>query len=472
MKTIVLIENDIVELESLVAIFKKWQKEINVLTAREEEAAINIISSQQVDLVICNLSLPGKNELQDISRLTASFPFVPCIAIASKGKDTPGRAVKMGASRCLERPIDAERLLDQVTELLELSSSGTVKGIPIHSFLQMLESDRKTCTLLIHSKKETGILYIRDGVLIGAETPTLRNEEAALAIMNWDEAVIEIKYLNDQRQKEIDTPLLTLIMDAFQLRNERDRHHEQHISADRPARERDHWPDAEALVDRLPRHLKHIPTAGNPIALDIGLPIRLEIAGIDTDQTSTVVGMLPDRLLIVTTPSPCESVSKAIDRDHRITVRYIHAGKDCMFRTRVLRIIDTPAHLLLLDYPQAIHCHDLRRARRTTIFIPCTLHLKDGAIFYGILIDLSTSGTLFLVRIKAERPAPRAGVGDEIQLHCLLPGCKDEQEAAGVVRNINMTATEIRIGIEFSHLQVDLRETIDRYLFSIEKVSN
>jgi CheY-like chemotaxis protein len=200
MKTIVLIENDIVELESLVAIFKKWQKEINVLTAREEEAAINIISSQQVDLVICNLSLPGKNELQDISRLTASFPFVPCIAIASKGKDTSSQAVKMGASRCLESPIETERLLDQVTELLELSSSGTVKGIPIHSFLQMLESERKTCTLPIHSKKETGILYIRDGELIGAEPPTLRNEEAALAIMNWDEAVIEIKYLNDLRE--------------------------------------------------------------------------------------------------------------------------------------------------------------------------------------------------------------------------------------------------------------------------------
>jgi len=176
-------------------------KEINVLTAREEEAAINIISSQQVDLVICNLSLPGKNELQDISRLTASFPFVPCIAIASKGKDTSSQAVKMGASRCLESPIETERLLDQVTELLELSSSGTVQGHPSpHVSCRCWRVNARPAPCRSTSKKETGILYIRDGELIGAEPPTLRNEEAALAIMNWDEAVIEIKYLNDLRE--------------------------------------------------------------------------------------------------------------------------------------------------------------------------------------------------------------------------------------------------------------------------------
>jgi DNA-binding response OmpR family regulator len=181
MKTIVILENPIVELNSLVGIFKKWQKEINVLTAGEEEAAIDIISSRQVDLIVCNLSLPEKKELEGLSRLTRSFPFVPCIAIASKGKTSSSKAMEMGASRCLERPFAADQLLAEVSELLELSSSGTVKGIPIHSFLQMLETEEKTCTLLIHSKEDTGLLYLRNGALIGAETRELKNEEAVYA---------------------------------------------------------------------------------------------------------------------------------------------------------------------------------------------------------------------------------------------------------------------------------------------------
>jgi len=188
MKTIIILENEIVELESLVGIFKQWQNEINILTAREEKAAINIISTRQVDLIVCNLSLPGKKELEKLARLTHSFPFVPCIAIASKGAGSSRQAMEMGASLCLERPINATQLLDQVSELLELSSSGTVKGIPIHSFLQMLENEEKTCTLQIHSKEDTGFIYIRNGAVIGAETRELRNEEAMYAILTRAES--------------------------------------------------------------------------------------------------------------------------------------------------------------------------------------------------------------------------------------------------------------------------------------------
>ena len=75
MKTIVILENPIVELNSLVGIFKKWQKEINVLTAREEEAAIDIISSRQVDLIVCNLSLPEKKEFEGPPDSPAHFPL-------------------------------------------------------------------------------------------------------------------------------------------------------------------------------------------------------------------------------------------------------------------------------------------------------------------------------------------------------------------------------------------------------------
>ncbi len=56
MKTVVIIENEAVELKALVDLFEHWQKEINILTAKKERAAITIMSQQQVDLVVCDLS--------------------------------------------------------------------------------------------------------------------------------------------------------------------------------------------------------------------------------------------------------------------------------------------------------------------------------------------------------------------------------------------------------------------------------
>ena len=470
MKTIILIENDIVELERLVSIFRKWQKEINILTARDEETAFNIISTQQVDLIVCNLSHPGGDDLEGLSRLTSSFPFVPCIAIAGGGKDSPGQAVKMGASRCLERPVETERLLKVVSELLELSSSGTVKGIPIYSFLQMLEAERKTCTLLVRSRQETGVLYVRDGELIGAETPKLRNIDAAHAILTWEEAVIEIKYLNDRRPKEIDKALITLIMEAFQNKDERtlppgmtDTDEGNHDGEGK----RD---DQQSYPDQP--QLSHVSVVGTRIALDIGSRVKLEISGISTDMVSVVVGMLQDRLFIVTTPTPHDAVHEAIEASRRIVVRYIHAGKVCMFKSQVLRMIEEPCHLLLLDYPQVIHYHELRKTKRTNIFIPCTIDFRDDTILYGVLVDLSNGGTLCVIRLKEGIPPPQTDIGDEVQLRCLLPGLKEEQEIGGVIRNIKKNKQELRIGIEFRSLQPYLLETISHYLYSIEQLAN
>ncbi len=470
MKTVILIENDTVQLETLVSILRKWPKEVSILSAREEETAIATISSQQVDLIICSLPSANREKLEGLSRLTAAFPYIPCIAIADGSLDCCSKAVKTGASRCLDRPLDSEKLLKTASELLEMSSSGTVKGIPIYSFLQMLESERKTCTLLIHSRLEKGILYIRDGEVIGARTPRLRHIDAAHAILTWEEAVIEIKYLNDRQPREIDKPLITLIMEAFQSKDEGTLPGGTSDSA-APAGEEGRIAEEQQAEPDQPQ-LSHVSIVGTRIALDIGSRVKLEIKGITSDMVSIVVGMLQDRLFIVTTPTPHEAVHEAVESSRRIVVRYIHAGKVCMFKTQVLRAVEEPCHLLFLDYPQVIHYHELRKTKRLTIFIPCTIGLRDGNILYGVLVDLSNGGTLCVIKLKEGASSPRIDVGDEVQLRCLLPGLKEEQEMTGITRNVKKSTQELRIGIEFHRLQSHLRETIARYLSSIEQLSS
>ena len=61
MNTIIIIENEVVELASLIGIFKKWREDIEILTAHTVQAAIDILSGQQVDLVVCDLSLSNRD---------------------------------------------------------------------------------------------------------------------------------------------------------------------------------------------------------------------------------------------------------------------------------------------------------------------------------------------------------------------------------------------------------------------------
>lgn len=88
MKTIVIIENEAVELKALVSLFEQWQKEINVITTVEEKAAINIMAQQHVDLVVCDLALPKHKNLEKFSLLTHTFPYIPCIALSAGDNNT------------------------------------------------------------------------------------------------------------------------------------------------------------------------------------------------------------------------------------------------------------------------------------------------------------------------------------------------------------------------------------------------
>ncbi|MDK9707122.1 MAG: response regulator [Desulforhopalus sp.] len=454
MKTVVIIENEAVELEALVSLFEQWQKEINVLTAKEEKAAITIMSQHHVDLVVCDLTLPKNNTLDSFSLLTHTFPYVPCIALSADRGTPAEEAIKRGASHCLEKPFDAEKLLQHAADLLDTGTSGTVKGIPIHSFLQMLESEEKTCTLQVNHKNDTGLLYIQDGLLIGAETRNFIGEEAAHLILSWQETMVQLRYFNGQRKRQINKPLLSILMEAFRLQS---------------AKEQEEKKAAATKEHQLP--LKHLSTLGKRIPLEIGSRVKLEFPHLDTLFESTMVGMLQDHYLILTNPQPQNETNKEIRFDQRVIIKYIHKGRVWMFKALLLKTVEAPFQLLLFEYPSVIHYHELRESKRSEIFIPCTFHIPEEPELYGALVDLSMTGALCQVKHKANLPQPQIDITGGIMLRCLLPGIKEEQQIGGIVRNLSINNDETRIGIEFENLQPHLADTIGNYLFAVDGLS-
>ena len=111
MKTIVIIEDEKTESGSLARLFQQWQQKTNLLTVNKERAAVNILSKQQVDLVICDLTIPYNSGLEGLSELTRGFPYIPCIAITDRQKSEQGEALDRGAGYCFEKPLDNEDFL-------------------------------------------------------------------------------------------------------------------------------------------------------------------------------------------------------------------------------------------------------------------------------------------------------------------------------------------------------------------------
>jgi c-di-GMP-binding flagellar brake protein YcgR len=197
----------------------------------------------------------------------------------------------------------------------------------------------------------------------------------------------------------------------------------------------------------------------------------MEFDELDTPLISTMVGMIPDEYLIVTTPAPHPVIRTALDSAGRIVVKFLHMGRLCMFKTQLMKALDDP-RLLFLHYPPVLHYHELRRAKRASIFIPCTFHPPRGPEFYGVLIDLSGLGCLCQIKAKGNAPLPPINLETRVQLRCLLPGLKEDQELFGIVKNIMRNSGETHIGLEFSDLQNYLREVIEKYVYAVENLAD
>ncbi|HEV2851946.1 MAG TPA: DUF4388 domain-containing protein [Thermoanaerobaculia bacterium] len=106
--------------------------------------------------------------------------------------------------------------------MLKQRVKGRVENLTLASFLQLLEMERKTCALGVAADGRRGLLYLREGHLVGAETAGLRGQPAALEIVTWENADIEISDHLPTFEPEIDATLRFLLMEGMRLKDERE----------------------------------------------------------------------------------------------------------------------------------------------------------------------------------------------------------------------------------------------------------
>lgn len=94
----------------------------DVATASDGRIGIKLYKSKPFDVVITDLIMPEMEGIETISQLRKSNPDVKVIAISGGGRNSPDDylhlAKKMGATRTFTKPLDRNKLLDAVKELI------------------------------------------------------------------------------------------------------------------------------------------------------------------------------------------------------------------------------------------------------------------------------------------------------------------------------------------------------------------
>lgn len=97
---------------------------------------------------------------------------------------------------------------------------GQIHGISLPSFLQMSEMEGATYSLKVTSGARTGRLYLDGGSLIAAQYEEQTGNEAAYRIISWDNAAIQIEAADPDRVREINDPLMHVMMESLKIKDE------------------------------------------------------------------------------------------------------------------------------------------------------------------------------------------------------------------------------------------------------------
>ena len=222
MKNVLIVDDENSFLLSLLQGLDAYAADFNTLTAQNGKTAIDVLSATRISLVITDLKMPEMDGFGLLAYMSKMHPDIPVIVMSAYcTPEIKIRLNSLGAFTILEKPIDFYDFVEHIFAELHAISKGYIKGITLPAFLQLVEMEKKTCTLRIGSHGRKGFLYFQDGELIDADNSVDEHEKAALDIVCWDDPEIEIESFCRKKVRNIQAPLSYILMEGYRMRDEK-----------------------------------------------------------------------------------------------------------------------------------------------------------------------------------------------------------------------------------------------------------
>ncbi len=214
MKTVLVVDDDPIILTTIVNFLAAYSEDLELLTAGNGQRALEVLEGQQVDLLLTDLYMPEMDGFELLAHMVRNFSSVPVIVMS--GYEVPeigGEIERQGALHYLEKPFDFQSLAATVSETLARTSKGHLTGISLLGFLQLLNFEKKSCTLTVTSDDRKGRIHVDEGELINADFDRYVGESAVFEVLSWDDCEIDVS-VPQHVDRLIHRPLHGVILEA------------------------------------------------------------------------------------------------------------------------------------------------------------------------------------------------------------------------------------------------------------------
>ncbi|MDM8554608.1 response regulator [Desulfococcaceae bacterium HSG7] len=225
MDKVLIVDDNQVLIKLITTKLKKYKDRFDVITAGDGEEAIHTLNNHTISLLVTDLNMPKVDGMQLLIYKNRNFPQLPCIIMTAHSTKKIKNRLQHEVVSYIEKK--ESHYIDELVQAIfnaldEDVPLGTLRGISIASFLQMIEMEQKTCHFEVYSpKKPKGVFYFEEGVLYDAVYGSDRGVDAALKMIQLDSLKINFrKHPSKNYKRRINADLIGLIMEAMRLKDE------------------------------------------------------------------------------------------------------------------------------------------------------------------------------------------------------------------------------------------------------------
>ncbi len=225
MKKVLIVDDDKSFLQGLIDGFKAYENKFSIVTAGDGIEAVLALEKEDISLVLTDLKMPKMDGFELVAHLSSNYPDIPVIVMTAFGTPEMEESLRaMGTIQYIEKPIDFSTLVEKILQGLEGPSKGQgyITGVSLSSFLQLLEIDKKTCTLTVRSGGKKGYMHFKDGDLLDASFKNAQGSEAAFEIVSWVNVEIAMDSSCSVTEKNISESLGFILLEGSRRTDEND----------------------------------------------------------------------------------------------------------------------------------------------------------------------------------------------------------------------------------------------------------
>lgn len=221
---VLLVDDEVSFLNNTVSLLQHRCPGWEILGAKDAEEAVQILEQSELDVLITDIRMPGKDGIWLLTKARELRPGIAVIVVTAFPSPELSREVlASGALRFLEKPLDLEDLVRTVERLAQQGGwQGQVASLELFDIAQLMVMAGRTVTLEVRCDSDQGFLVFSHGQLVHASTSRLAGEEAFFSIASWEGGHFQEKRGGKKHDlpRNITMPTMELLLEAAKRRDE------------------------------------------------------------------------------------------------------------------------------------------------------------------------------------------------------------------------------------------------------------